>query len=126
MSNAQTETEPRKTRAKAAPRKRPVRKSASGKAEALTLPQDCTIPAARALKALLVQQLDAAEVVLDASAVERVDTAGLQLLAAFARDRLQAGHATNWQGAEAQIRPAADLLGLTEMLALEAPAVGTR
>lgn len=113
----------RRTR-KAAP-KRPAAPEQADQ-NVLALPQDCTIVGAVDMKALLLAELETDDLVVDAGAVERVDTAGLQLLTALVRDRQAGGRSTRWQGADSQIRPTAELLGLTHMLALDAPAAGAR
>ena len=53
---------------------------------------------------------------MDVSALQRIDTAGLQLLAAFVRDRRTAGRAVEWRGRAAALDSAASLLGLNDML----------
>ena len=61
-------------------------------------------------------------VVLDAANVERIDTAALQLLCAFVRDRQARGHKVQWQGTSTALQEAADLLALRCLLGLaEAP-----
>ena len=59
-------------------------------------PPKCTVAEADALKAQLAARLQESEpVTLDVSALQRIDTAGLQLLAAFVRDRRTAGRASH-------------------------------
>lgn len=58
----------------------------------------------------------AAPLVLDAGRVERVDTAALQLLAAFFRAADAAGLTVRWQCVSPPLREATELLGLAEML----------
>ncbi len=53
---------------------------------------------------------------LDASRVERVDTAALQLLAAFCRATRDAGLTLRWRAASPALCEAATMLGLNEML----------
>ena len=85
----------------------------------LFLAAECTVAAADSLKSELTRRLDeAAPVILDASAVQRIDTAALQLLAAFVRDRRTAGRAVEWHGRAAALDSAAALLGLNAMLEL--------
>jgi phospholipid transport system transporter-binding protein len=55
-------------------------------------------------------------VALDASRVERVDTAALQLLAAFCRTAREAGLALRWRDASPALREAAAMLGLHDAL----------
>ncbi|MFO1349973.1 MAG: STAS domain-containing protein [Gammaproteobacteria bacterium] len=59
-----------------------------------------------------------ATLVLDAGAVQAVDTAGLQLLAAFVRRAEQAGMALEWREPTPALRAAATLLGLDAHLHL--------
>lgn len=80
---------------------------------------DCTLAEAESLKTALTGLLeDPRTVTLDASAVQRVDTAALQLLAAFVRDRRLVGHDTRWRGADRTLEPAARLLGIDGVLEL--------
>ena len=54
----------------------------------VTLAADCTVAEADALKSELARRLDEpGAVTMDVTALQRIDTAGLQLLAAFVRDR---------------------------------------
>ncbi|MGH8170444.1 MAG: STAS domain-containing protein [Steroidobacteraceae bacterium] len=85
----------------------------------VTLPADCTVAGADSLKAELARRLDeSGPVTVDASALQRIDTAALQLLAAFVRDRRTAGRAVDWRGGAAALESAAALLGLKDMLEL--------
>ena len=85
----------------------------------LLLAAECTVAEADALKSELTQRLQRSEpVTLDVSALQRIDTAGLQLLAAFVRDRRTAGRAIAWRGRASALETAAGLLGLRDMLEL--------
>ena len=85
----------------------------------LALNADCTLAEAELLKTSLTGLLDHPQTVtLDAGAVQRIDTAALQLLAAFVRDRRLLGHDTRWRGTERTLEPAARLLGMDGMLEL--------
>jgi ABC-type transporter Mla MlaB component len=59
---------------------------------------------------------------VDVTALQRIDTAGLQLLAAFVRDRRTAGRMVAWRGRSAALDAAAGLLGLDSMLELQGEA----
>jgi anti-anti-sigma regulatory factor len=59
-------------------------------------------------------------VVVDGSGVERVDTAGLQLLVALARRQRQAGRRLEWKAASPELRKCGERLGLVEALGLSA------
>jgi phospholipid transport system transporter-binding protein len=91
----------------------------------LVLAAECLIDSAEALKAeLLVRGKQRSTVKVDVSHVERIDTAALQLLAAFARDRAAGGLEVEWVGTTAALSSAARLLNLSALLQLpeEAPA----
>lgn len=98
-------------------------RKAAAKTDLLALDADCTLAEADSLKAALLGLIDeAATVTLDASAIQRIDTAALQLLAAFVRDRRLAGRAVQWRGAQQTLEPAARLLGMSGMLQLSGEA----
>ena len=85
----------------------------------LTLAAECTVAEAQSLRSELARRLDqAGPVRVDVSALQRIDTAGLQLLAAFVRDRRTAGRLVEWHGRADALEGAASLLGLTDMLEL--------
>ena len=64
--------------------------------------------------------LDAKQIVLDGGAVDRVDTAALQLLVVFQREAQKRGSQVNWAGVSAPLHDAASQLGLAQVLALPA------
>ena len=108
---------PAKKRARSRPAKR-VDRGRHGDGS-LLLAAECTVAGAEALKSELGRRLQAQQpVTLDVSALQRSDTAGLQLLAAFVRDRRTAGHAVVWRGRASALETAAGLLGLHDMLEL--------
>jgi ABC-type transporter Mla MlaB component len=83
---------------------------------------ECTVADASSLKAGLAKLLDDTDIVtLDISAVQRIDTAGLQLIATFVREREARGRQVEWQGAAPVLATAAQLLGLDSLLKLPAP-----
>ena len=89
----------------------------------LSLGAECTAAEADALKLELTHRLDdSGTVTLDVTALQRIDTAGLQLLAAFVRDRRTAGRTVAWRGRAAALDAAAGLLGLDSMLELQGEA----
>jgi ABC-type transporter Mla MlaB component len=89
----------------------------------LTLGAECTVAEADGLKSELARRLDeSGTVTVDVTALQRIDTAGLQLLAAFVRDRRTAGRAVAWRGRAAALDAAAGLLGLGSMLELQGEA----
>lgn len=83
------------------------------------LPEACTIHEAVALKSALQSLLDApGAITLDGNAVERIDTAGIQLMACFLRSCRRDERAVTWSGTSAELARAADVLGLRSMLEL--------
>jgi len=85
----------------------------------LTLAADCTVAQAETLKSELASRLhESGPVAVDVSALQCIDTAGLQLLAAFVRDRRAAGRVVEWRGRAAALDAAAGVLGLNGMLEL--------
>ena len=57
---------------------------------------------------------------IDGGSVEQVDTAGVQLIVAFALDCLEKGVAYNWTGRSPALEEAIELLGVGPLL--ECPA----
>ena len=85
----------------------------------LSLAAECTVAEAETLKAELARRLDeSGPVTVDVSALQRIDTAALQLLAAFVRDRRTAGRPVAWRGRASALEAAANLLGLNDILEL--------
>lgn len=82
------------------------------------LDRDLGIEACTALKEALAAELHAPQVALDAGGVERVHTAGLQLLAAWWRAREASGLETGWTACSDTLRKAAATLGLDHALGL--------
>ena len=112
----------RRTAKAAAPKRKAVKAKAS-RPRPVALPADCVIAAAAGLRTTLLKRLsDAGNVQIDASAVQRVDTASLQVLAAFARDRRADGLAVEWLEVPACLTDAANLLDLTNALGFGVPA----
>jgi anti-anti-sigma regulatory factor len=84
---------------------------------------ECTVADAGSLKAGLAKLLDDSGVVtLDVSAVQRIDTAGLQVIAIFVRERESHGRQVEWRGTAPALTAAAQLLGLSSFLKLPTPA----
>ena len=79
-----------------------------------------TIRTINSLQTELAERLDeSGNVQLDATAVDRVDTAGLQLLAAFVRDLKTEMRNVEWVGCSDALRKAAAALGLAGALGLD-------
>jgi ABC-type transporter Mla MlaB component len=90
-----------------------------GKALKINLGSDLGIEQARGLHAQLVSHLnDEEKVVLDASEVERIHAAALQLFCLFCRDRRAAGREVEFQRPSETLRNAAALLGATTLLSM--------
>ena len=88
----------------------------------LRLPAQCTIRDAQQLLAQLQVHIEeSSPIYIDAALVERVDTAALQLLVAFMRDRKTENRAVVWLDCSDAMVRAARALGLAGALAL-APA----
>ncbi|HEY6641032.1 STAS domain-containing protein [Povalibacter sp.] len=88
---------------------------------AIALEANCTIKEVAALRERLCAVVaTSGPVMIDASAVERVDTATLQLLHAFVRDRLGGDREVTWRGVPAALTDAARLLGVRDLLCLPA------
>jgi ABC-type transporter Mla MlaB component len=98
----------------------PSSNSAVQSKQTFALPAECVIANAGSLRESLVSLAKVADLTLDASALQRLDTACLQLLAAFVCERRMADHAISWTGAPALLADRAQLLGLAEALALAA------
>ena len=83
------------------------------------LAAECTVADAGTLKSGLAKLLDEAQTVaVDISAVQRIDTAGLQILTAFVLDRMVQDRDVEWVGQAPALTAAATLLGLNSILKL--------
>lgn len=85
-----------------------------------------TIRTINSLQTELAERLDdSGPVQIDGTAVDRVDTAGLQLLAAFVRDLRAEQRTVEWIGCSDALRKAATALGLDAALCLSGTAVSS-
>lgn len=83
------------------------------------LAESCTIAEAEELKTALLGRLrEEREVSIDAGSVRQIDTAALQLLVAFVRDRHGTGGSVCWAARSGAFDKAVALLGLREALGL--------
>ena len=106
----------RRGRAAQTPGAETEHKSASG---AFAVAAECTVADAGTLKSGLAKLLeDTGVVTLDISSVQRIDTAGLQVIATFVRERESLGRQVEWRGAAPSLAAAAKLLGLSSLLKL--------
>jgi phospholipid transport system transporter-binding protein len=96
-------------------------------AAAFAIAAECTVADASALKSGLAKLLEDSNVTLDIGAVQRIDTAGLQVIATFVRERESQGRQVQWRGHAPALSAAAKLLGLSSLLKLPTatPAVET-
>jgi ABC-type transporter Mla MlaB component len=85
----------------------------------LVLAANCTVKDAVALKASLCALAETSgTVTVDSQALERIDTATVQLLCAFVRDRASRNQRVTWVGESAALQEAARLLGVRKLLGL--------
>lgn len=90
--------------------------AAPGSALVLTSP---TIRTINSLQTELAERLDESGTVqIDCTAVDRVDTAGLQLLAAFVRELRAEARGVEWVGCSDALKRATQALGLGAELGL--------
>jgi anti-anti-sigma regulatory factor len=102
----------------AAAAQKPNRKRADG---LFKLPPECLVSDAEALKADLARIVARTDpVTLDLEQLQRIDTAALQVITSFVRERDKDGHSTVWVGNAQALVSAAKLLGLSEILRLPA------
>jgi ABC-type transporter Mla MlaB component len=96
---------------------------ASNDEPVVSLFSNSTVKDAAALKDTLLQVIDVpGAVAIDAKSVERIDTAVIQVLCAFIRDRAARNLAVNWRGTPQPLLDAARLLGVGTLLALPSQA----
>ena len=82
------------------------------------LSASCTVRESIDLRTALLELCDEPEaVVLDLASIERIDTAAMQVICAFIRDRRKAGRVVELSGEPEAFREAAQLLGLQHALA---------
>jgi ABC-type transporter Mla MlaB component len=106
---------------KSKPSARPRRAKPARPDPVLALPAECLIANAMPLREQLIAVVgEAVPVTLNVSAVERIDTACLQLLAAFATERRAASRPVVWSGVTAALTERARLLDLYASLGLPA------
>lgn len=91
----------------------------------ITLEANCSLRDAAALKNSLAAAVEISDrVVLDAASVERVDTATMQLLCAFVRERAANNRSVVWHEVSAALSEAAQLLGVQSLLGLPPESAG--
>jgi anti-anti-sigma regulatory factor len=83
----------------------------------IVLGTSCTIHEARSLREqMLAQSVHPGPFEIDGSAVQQVDTAGVQLVVAFALDCLERGVPYGWKGRSAALDDAIRVLGVGALL----------
>lgn len=88
-------------------------------AHSIALDRQCTLREAEALKSALQAAEDSSgDFVVDAGAVERIDTAGLQLLVAFAARLRLLERRLVWAAVSPVVRDGAGQLGIAAVLGL--------
>jgi len=92
------------------------RKPPAAAGETLDLPQECTLAGAEDLKLRLAGLVHReAAVTLDVSRIRRIDSASMQLLAVFVRDRRSNERAVHMRGDSSAFAEATRLLGLNAL-----------
>lgn len=83
----------------------------------VVLPVSCTIHDVQSIRAHLLEQLELpGPCEIDGSAVQQVDTAGVQLVLAFALDCLERSLQYVWKGRSAPLEEAIRVLGVGALL----------
>jgi anti-anti-sigma regulatory factor len=67
---------------------------------------------------LLAVDFGDSDVLVDGSAVERIDTAGLQMLVSFVKHQASRGKPVRWAAVSAELSRGSQLLGLNDLLGL--------
>ncbi len=101
---------------KAMPTSRQIGSGSQPPTRCVRLPANCTIREIAGLHACLRTALRKDS--LDGSAVERIDSAGIKLLAAFVRERRAAGCQTDWTAASSVLSEAVLRVGLATAINL--------
>jgi len=103
--------------ASAAPAPAPAPATLAARQVRVVLGISCTIQEAAAVRAhLLAQAAQPGPYEIDGASVEHVDTAGVQLIVAFALDCLERGVAYKWIGRSPTLEKAINLLGVSPLL----------
>ncbi|MEO6366858.1 MAG: STAS domain-containing protein [Steroidobacteraceae bacterium] len=92
----------------------------------LTLEAGCTLRDSTDMQFLLLAtDCGTGKVIIDGSQVEHIDTAGLQLLVAFAQAQAKAGRALQWSGASDPLLRGSRRLGVDALLGIAGNPVKT-
>jgi len=107
-----------RVRATQTPARASASKARAANSAGATFPADFTIAQTADVKKQLARMLaKPAAVTLDLSSIRRIDTAGLQVLTAFIRERRAAGRAVECSGATESFTVTAQMLGLGAVFA---------
>ena len=99
-------------------RKATATRRTAGRKPEIRLPEDCTLAQADGLKQRLARVSDnVSSVTLEVGSVQRIDTACMQLLSAFVRDRAAGGRAVSVRGDSRVFSEALALLGVASLFA---------
>lgn len=101
----------------------PATEAVASAASILALPAQCLVRDTAQLQQSLLKHVAAAAVSIDTSAVERIDTAAMQVLLAFVRDRQSQQHVVEWLGLNEVFVDSAQLLGIDKLLGLPASGI---
>jgi len=97
----------------------PLQLAAASTRAGLKLEASCTLRDSIDMQfQLLAVDFGDADVVVDGSAVERIDTAGLQMLLSFARHQAGRGKALRWSAVSPELIRGSQLLGLATALGI--------
>ncbi len=119
MNKRKSGATPRTTRRGRTARSTPAAGAEKSSSGSFAVAAECTVADAGSLKTGLAKLLDHSGIVtLDISAVQRIDTAGLQVIATFLRERESHGRQVQWRGDAPAMLNAAKLLGLSDLLKL--------
>ena len=92
----------------------------------LKLEAGCTLRDSIDMQFLLLStDCGSGKVIVDGTQVEHIDTAGLQLLVAFAQTQARAGRALQWSGVSDQLVRSSQRLGVDAVLGI-APGAGRK
>ena len=111
--------EPELTEAVNPPAAAPTVAAAGSPRAGLKLEASCTLRDSIDMQfQLLAVDFGDSDVLVDGSAVERIDTAGLQMLLSFTRHQATRGKSVKWTAVSAELGRGSQLLGLNSLLGL--------
>lgn len=84
----------------------------------IELPAQCLLRDAVEFRQRFLDCVDAESVTVDVGAVDRIDTAFIQVLLAFTRTRAAANRSITWQRVSSEVMASVKLLGVQSLLAI--------